>query len=130
HRAGAVREHLDLDVARVDDGLLEVERGISEGRLRLALSRLQGLPQPVGGVDATHTSSASSGDRLDERGEADLLRGGLEGVQVLAGGGAAQRRYAGLPRGGDRLRLVPGEVEHLGPRAHEGDAVALALLGE
>ena len=39
--AGAVREHLDLDVPRVDDGLLEVERRVAEGGLGLALGGLE-----------------------------------------------------------------------------------------
>ncbi len=45
--AGAVGEHLDLDVPRVDHGLLEVERRVAEGGLGLALGGLERVAQAL-----------------------------------------------------------------------------------
>ena len=45
--AGAVGEHLHLDVPRVDHGLLEVERRVAEGRLGLALGGLERVAQAL-----------------------------------------------------------------------------------
>ena len=62
--------------------------------------------------------------------EADLRGGGLEGVEVGPGLGAAQGRQAGLAGRSDRLGLVAGEVQDLWRGTDEGDAVRGALLGE
>ena len=101
--AGAVGEHLDLDVPRVDHGLLEVERRVAEGRLGLALGGLERVAQALGRLDPAHAAAAATADRLDEDGEADLVGRRRQGVEVGAGLGAAQRGQAGR-RGRRRWR--------------------------
>jgi hypothetical protein len=130
HLARAVGEDLHLDVARVDHRLLEVEGRVAEGRLGLTLGRLERVAQGLLGLDPPHTASAAARDRLDEDGEADLGGRGLEGVEVGAGLGAAQRRQARGAGGGDGAGLVAGEVQHRGRRPDEGDAGGVARLGE
>jgi hypothetical protein len=127
---GAVGEDLDLDVPRVDDGLLEEEGRVAERRLGLALGRLERLPKPVRAVDATHTAAAAAGDRLDEEGVADPVGGLGERVQVGRRVDTAQGGQAGRPGGADRAGLVAGQVEGGRRRSDEGDAVSCALLGE
>jgi hypothetical protein len=48
HRAVPVREHLDLDVARVGEVALEVDRRVGEELLALARGPLERVGQPVG----------------------------------------------------------------------------------
>ena len=68
HRAGGVGEHLHLDVAGVDDRLLEVEGRVAERGVRLALGRLERVAQGRRVVDAAHAAPTTAGDRLDEDG--------------------------------------------------------------
>ena len=76
HAAVLVAEHLDLDVARGDKRLLEVERPVREGRLGLgARGRVRGL-ELVGPVHEPHALAAAAGDRLQQDREAELGRGG------------------------------------------------------
>ena len=98
HGAGAVGEHLHLDVPRVDHGLLEVERRVAERGVGLALGRLERLAQGRGVVDAAHAAPAAAGDGLDEHREADAL--GRRGQRVEVGGRrGAVAASAGRPRG-------------------------------
>ena len=49
-----IRQHLHLDVPRVDDGLLEVNFAVSESPLRLALRGFQRGLQLLRGVHQAH----------------------------------------------------------------------------
>gem|GEM_PF-5682781 len=69
---GGVGQHLDLDVAGIDDGLLEIHPVVAEGRLGLAHRLDQGWAKTVGIVDLAHPAAASPVDGLDEQREADL----------------------------------------------------------
>ena len=73
--AGAVGEDLHLDVARVDDGLLDEDRRVAEGALGLAHAGLDRLAQVGAVVDAAHAAPAAAGDGLDEERRRDGLRG-------------------------------------------------------
>jgi hypothetical protein len=74
--ARGVGEDLHLDVPRVDDGLLEVERRVAEGRVGLALRGLEGiaqgrrlstrLPRPPPHSALTKTGNDVRGGRLQK----------------------------------------------------------------
>ena len=133
--AGAVGEDLHLDVARVDDGLLDEDGRVAEGALGLAHAGLDRLAQVGAVVDLAHAAPAAAGDGLDEeRGLAELLPEGLGGrhERVDVGGRVdrGEGRYAGGLGRGDRARLVAGQGQHLGAGADEGDAGRGAGLGE
>ena len=122
HVALGVGQDLDLDVAGAQHGLLQEHGGVAERRVGFAHGGLQRFGQGVAGVDAAHAAPAAAGDGLGEDGEADLVGGGDEFVQVLGGLAGLQDRDAGLAgrlEGGD---LVAGQFQDLGGRAHEGDA--------
>ena len=68
-----VGEHLHLDVARVDDQLLDVDVGVREVRLPLpprALERLLGLRRVV---HLLHALAAAAGRGLDQERVAELV---------------------------------------------------------
>ena len=64
---GAVGEDLHLDVARLDDGLLDEDGRVAERALGLAHAGLDRLAQVLGVVDPAHAAAATAGDRLDEQ---------------------------------------------------------------
>ena len=68
-----VAEHLDLDVARPDDRLLEVDGVVAEGALGLALRALVGGDELGLVVDEAHALAAAAGRGLEHHREADLL---------------------------------------------------------
>jgi hypothetical protein len=93
HRAVLVGDDLDLDVARVGEQRLAVDRAVAEGGLRLALGRLHRRGQVGGAVHRSHAPPASARRRLDqdrERGD----RSGIEFGQYRDSGG--QGHFAGL----------------------------------
>jgi len=61
-----VGQYLDLDVSRLDDGLLQEDRRVPERRLGLAHGRLDGPAQALGVDDPPHAAPATAGDGLDE----------------------------------------------------------------
>ncbi len=69
-----VGQHLHLDVAGIDDGLLDVDFVVSEGALGLALSGLKGRLQFLRGVHQAHAFAAASGSRFQHYREADFFR--------------------------------------------------------
>ena len=104
HRlAGGVGEHLHLDVAGPQHGLLEEHRGIAEGAVGLAHGLFEGGAQGVLRVDAAHAAPAAAGDGLREDGEADLVGLGDELLDVVAteastSAPALRRRWRALSR--------------------------------
>ena len=130
HVALAVGEDLHLDVARLDDGLLDEDGRVAEGALALAHAGLDRLAQQLRVVDPAHAATAAAGDGLDE--ERVRQRGGRldQGVDVGGRLDARQRGHAGGLGRRDRARLVAGQLEHVGGRADEGDAGVGARLGE
>ena len=126
----AVREDLHLDVAGLDHGLLEEDGRVTERRLGLTHAGLEGLAQVLAALDPPHAAPATARDGLGEDGEADLLRGGHQGVDVGAGLGAVEGREPGLLGRRDGPCLVAGEVQDRGRRADEGDTGPGAGLGE
>ncbi len=60
HVAVAIAEHLDLDVTRAEDGLLDVDGVVAEELLRLAAGALPGAGHLVLGVDEAHALAAAA----------------------------------------------------------------------
>lgn len=121
-----VGEDLHLDVAGVDDGLLQEDRGVAERGSGLAGRRLDGVTQRVGVLDTAHTASSAAGDRLDEHGKADVLGGTNQLVHVGGGLRGTQHRYARRARRSHRAGLVPGQFQDVRARPDERDARLLA----
>ena len=61
-----IAEHLELDVARPLDVLLDVDVADAERRFGLALRRLERLAQLVWRADHAHAAAAAAGHRLDD----------------------------------------------------------------
>ena len=126
-----VREHLDLDVAGLDDRLLEVDRAVAERRPCFGARQAErGLELPRRRHQA-HTLPAPAPGRLDHHREADVLRGPERfGVRFDRIGGARHDRHARLDRGAARRGLVA----HAGDRgrrgAHVDETRAPTRLGE
>ncbi len=117
-----VGQDLDLDVPRPEDGLLQEHGGVTERGVGLAHGGLQGFREGVARVHAAHAAAAAAGDGLGEDGEADLVGGGDELVQVLGRLAGLQDRDACFTCGLQRGDLVAGQLQDLGRRTHEGDA--------
>ena len=90
-----VAEDLHLDVARVDDELLEVHLVVAEGALGLAAGVLVGGVQLVRRLHQAHALAAAAGRRLQHHGIADLLGQPFGGVDVQAALRAGNEGHAG-----------------------------------
>ena len=128
--AVGVGEDLHLDVARVDDGLLEEHPGVAERRRRFAAGRFGGLPQYLRFGDPAHPAATAAGDGLDEQRVGHGLRRGDEVVDVGGRSRGCQHRKSGRPGGVDRPGLVAGQLQDLRRRADEDDAGVGAGRGE
>ena len=130
HAALAVGEHLDLDVPRRDDRLLEVEPGIAERRLRLRGRGLERALELVGLAHEAHALAAAAGDGLEQHRVAGLVRGGAGLLERRRAIGARHDRDSR----GDHLllrgRLVAHARHRLGSRPDEHELVVEARLGE
>jgi hypothetical protein len=129
HAAVRVGDDLDLDVARGDDRLLEIEPVVTERGVGLGSGHGKCAVEPVGRRDEPHALAAAAGRRLQEHGISEL--GGRGGG--LAGG---DRRRAGHERnaGGPHLvassRLVAHPSHDLRRGADEDDVVLGTRLCE
>ena len=102
-----VGQHLHLDVTGVLEVLLDVDRGVGEVRLPLALRGLERLGGLVRRVDGLHPLPAAPGGGLDQERIADLLteRDDLGGRADRVGRARDDRDAGGLHRlPGARLR--------------------------
>ena len=118
----AVAEHLDFDVAGIDDSALQDHASVAECALRLRPRAAQRVRECGGIGDQPHAAPAAASDRLDHHGEADLPgfrehhRVALIGPLVTGHAG-----HAGLPHDvlgaglvahrPDRFRRRPDEHE-------------------
>ena len=132
-----VREHLDLDVPRILEVLLDVHRRIGEVRLPLALRGLEGRRGIPGLVHELEPFAAASRHRLqrdrpaDLVADADRLLGARDGVDRPRNDRDA-RRLHGRPRKG----LRPHELDRVRRRPYPDEARVLdrprerGILGE
>jgi hypothetical protein len=126
-----VAEHLDLDVARILDELLDEHPVVAEARLGLRAGQCEALLGLLRAVGDAHALAAAAGRGLDHHGIADL---GGDPHRLPGVGDFAQeprhRRYLGPGRrflaldlvahGGDRARVGPDEGDAgLGQRDRE-----------
>ena len=109
-----IAEHLELDVARVLDVLLDVDVADAERRFGLALRGLERLRQLAWRADDAHAAAAAAGDRLDDHRVAELLGDLLRLVLAVDRAVAArQDRHAGLLHRAARARLVADQPDHV-----------------
>ena len=69
--AEGVAEHLDLDMAGIDNRALQDHGGVAERGFRLGARAAQGIGKRGGVRDQPHAASAAAGDGLDHDGKAD-----------------------------------------------------------
>src|SRR6266700_612589 len=115
-----VAEHLDLDMARIDDEFLDEDAVVTKGRLGLGLGEAKAFGDLGLRMRDPHALAAAAGRGLDHHGVADLP-GNLESVLVIfddtemAGHGGNLGLGGGLlgldlvAHGGDRTRIGPDE---------------------
>ena len=117
-----VAQDLDLDVARLLDELLDVDRVIAEGRPGLGAGARDGLGKVRFGLDQPHALAAPAGRGLDHHGQAHLGgRGDGLLVRQLLG-------RSGYERDARRLHLLARQdlvahlLDRLGTRPDEDHA--------
>ncbi len=129
--AVGVGQHLDLDVARLLDELLDEHAVVGEARLGLAARRAEALARLAVVAGDAHALAAAAGRGLDHHRIADLARDLDRLLRVLdqvhvAGYGVD----LGLGRQAFGLDLVAHGGDRPGRRSDEGDAGGLQGLDE
>ena len=79
--AEVVAQHLDLDVARRDERLLDVERGVAERGLRLGRGGGERILELVRSLDEPHPLAAAARARLEQDRVAELVGGRARPVE-------------------------------------------------
>ena len=130
HPALVVGEDLHLDVAGPEHGLLQEHGGVAEGGVGLAHRGGQRLGQRLGGLHPAHAAAPATGHGLHEDGEPDALRLRQQLLGVRRGLRGGQGRDPRPLRRLQRRDLVAGQLQDLGPRADEGDALARGGTGQ
>jgi hypothetical protein len=130
HPAVVIPQHLELDVPRPRQVLLQVDALVAEGRARLVPRHRELAQEVVGVLCHAHPLPAAAGRRLDQHREADLLRGGERLIRVTEDVGSRHDRHAHLHHGAPRGRLVAHQPDLLRVRANEGQLAPLADLRE
>ena len=127
-----VGKHLDLDVARLLEIALEVDRRICKGRLRFAARHVDGVEQRRLRVHDAHAAPATAAGGLDDHGIADLARDAHDFLRIFGQRalGAGHRGNPGFHHRRFGTHLVAHQADVLRPRAREHEARALDLLGE
>ena len=101
--------HLDLDVARPLEPLLEVQRVVAEGGAGLRAAHRQGLLQLARRAHHAHALAAAAGGGLDEQRVADAL-GLLERMRVVAQHALAEPGTMGRPCAASSSRVPAFEA--------------------
>ena len=129
--AVGVGEDLDLDVARIDHGLLEDQLARAEGAFGLGPRRADRFEEIGVALDQPHAAPAAAGRGLHHHRQADLARFLLEmGVALVGALIARHAGHAGIdhaPLGGS---LVAHGGDGGGRRADEDQAGVLAGRGK
>ena len=111
HVAVRVAEHLDLDVPRGRQHLLDVERRVAERRLGLGRRGAERVLEIGRRLDEPHALAAAARRRLEQHRVADLRRGRARGLDRRRALRPGHGRHAG------RLHRLPRRdlVAHLRP---------------
>ena len=136
-RALPVRQHLDFDVARLLDVLLDEHAVVGEGGARLVLGRPEAFAGLLVVPGHAHALAAAAGGRLDHHRIADVAGDGdrlvVVGDDAQIAGHRVDARGLGQLLG---LDLVAHGLDGVGVRADEGDPgggeslLEFALLGQ
>ena len=126
-----IGEDLDLDVAGLDDRLLEVDGAVAERGGRLGARQPERRLELSRGRHEPHALPAAAPGRLDHHREAQVLRGpaGLR-IRSHRFRGPGHDRHARLDGRAARRGLVAHPGDRRGRRAHEHEARGAARLGE
>ena len=126
-----VGQHLDLDVARVGQVALEVDRRVGEELLALARGALERVLELVGLERDAEALAAAAAGGLDGDRVADVLGDLAASSTVSTGLGRARHdRHAGALHQLARPRLGAHRLDRRRGRADERDAGLLEPLGE
>ena len=128
-----VGQHLDLDVARVAEEALHVDRRVAERRLRLGARERHRRQQRGLGVHDAHAASAAAARRLDDHRIADQRAPCARFPCASSGSAPSEPGTHGTPAlviATFALTLSPIRRIVSGLRADEHEAGALDLLGE
>ena len=130
--AEGVGQDLDLDVARVLQELLHVDRGIAEGGAGLGAGGLYGVDQRCLGVHHAHAAAAATAGGLDDHGVTDQpsLADDLLGVVGQGAFAARDAGHAALDHGLLGGDLVAHRADRLRCRPDEDKAAFFDTLGE
>ena len=128
----AVGKHLNLDVPRVLEVLLQVDVWIAEKALCLRTRHRHAIDQRRFGMDDAHPASAAAAGRLDDHRVADRL-GNTQDLHRIVG-----QRTVGTGNAGDAGdahsllggHLVAHQTDGFGTRTDEHKAGRLDTLGE
>ncbi len=123
-------EHLDLDVARRRDDLLDVHRPVAERRQRLGGGTLVELLHVGRLLDAPHPAPAAARRRLEQHRVAELVGSGARLVRPRDALHPRHERHTGGAHLGLRACLVAHPLHHLGRRPDEDEVVLLARTHE
>src|SRR5262249_8036944 len=127
----AIAEHLDLDMARPFQILLEIDRVIAECGLGFYASCSERGREALRAIGDLHAAAAATGGGLDEHRNSDRAR---DRARFLAGAGAAFRaRYHRNAKPADSalgLDLVAHDADMGGLGTDEVDVVLFEDLGK
>ena len=125
-----VGENLHLDVARVDDGLLQEDGAVAERRARLARGGLDRLAEVLGSVTRRMPRPPPPATALTKTGKPTPSAAFISSSMSSDGFDDFSVGTARFPRFRDRAGLVAREVQHVGRRPDEDDPVLGARRGE
>jgi hypothetical protein len=125
-----VAQHLHLHMAGGNEGLLQVDALVAEGRSRLGRRVSKGRLELVRGGDEPHALAAAAGRCLQEHGVADVVRrlaGLRRGRELIRARHGGHVRRSHLLLG---LDLVPHARHDVGARADEDEVVLVGRAHE
>src|SRR5258706_1599349 len=127
-----VGEHLDLDVPRIVEVLLHVDRRIAEGGARFRLGEAYCGQQCGFGMHGAHSAPAASARGLDDHWIFDFAREPDHLRRVVGQGrlGAWNAPDTGLGHRHLRVHLVAHQPDRLGPWTDEDETALLDFLRE
>jgi len=127
-----VGQDLDLDVARVLQELLHVDRRVAEGSPGFGLGHLHRIDQRRLGVHHPHAATAAAAGGLDDDGITNALgrRPDLRRIVGQLTLGTRHARHTGLDHGLLGRDLVTHDADRLGRRANELKTGLLDALGK